>query len=77
MVLALVWLFWLATQEEIRRFLGWIVLALVWLGLGMFFYASKYPEKLAPSSRFVANWVSSHTWWHICAAMSANQLLWL
>jgi predicted membrane channel-forming protein YqfA (hemolysin III family) len=46
-VLALVWLCLLATREEIRSFLGWVVLALVWLGLGMFFYASKYPERLA------------------------------
>ena len=76
-ILALVWLCWIASKEEILKFLGWVVLALVWLGLGMFFYACKYPERSAQSSRFVAYWLSSHTMWHICAALSANQLLWL
>jgi predicted membrane channel-forming protein YqfA (hemolysin III family) len=45
-LLALVWLCWLATGEEIRSFLGWVVLSLMWLCLGMFFYACKYPERL-------------------------------
>jgi len=74
---ALVWLIFLATREEIKRFLGWVILALFWLGVGLFFYGGKYPEAWFPKSRFVAIWISSHTWWHIAAALSANQLLWL
>ena len=76
-ILALLWLCWIATGEERLNFIGWVVLSLFWLNLGMFFYASKYPEKRAQKSRFVAYWLSSHTIWHICAALSANQLLWL
>lgn len=46
-ILALVWLCWIASKEEIRKFIGWVGLALFWLGLGMFFYACKYPERSA------------------------------
>ena len=71
-VVAVVWLAFLATSEEVKKFLPWLCLALFWLGIGMFFYAFGYPERAFPESRFVAYWLSSHTWWHICAALSAN-----
>ena len=74
--IALCWLF-KTPREEVKKFIGWVLLSFFWLGLGMSFYAGKYPEKAAPDSRFVAYWLSSHTMWHICAVLCANQMIWL
>ena len=74
--IAICWLF-KATGEEIKMFIGWVLLSFLWLGLGMGFYAGKFPERAFPQSRMIAYWFSSHTWWHFAAILCANQMLWL
>jgi len=75
--LAGVWVFLVSTKKERGLFLWKVLLAVGFLMCGIGFYGLKVPEKWAQSSRFVALFASSHTWWHIFAWLTANQLVFL
>lgn len=62
---ALAWVLIYSTQEELINFGPDLALGFLLLGIGFFFYASNYPEKIFKKSRFVQIWIPSHFWWHI------------
>lgn len=73
----LIWLAWIASEDEAKDY-GWRTsCAFITLALGAFFYMSKFPERSFQDSRWIAYCMSSHTIFHILAFATVYQLTWI
>ena len=75
-VLAISWCF-LVSSDEIHKFALKLGSSFVYLGIGFYFYNSKFPERSYQKSRFVQLWIPSHFWWHIFVFFDSYTLFWL
>ena len=76
-ILAISWYFWIAPTNETNKFTLKIASSFVYLGIGFYFYGSKFPESKFQKSRFVQLWIPSHFWWHIFVFINSYTLFWL
>jgi predicted membrane channel-forming protein YqfA (hemolysin III family) len=80
--------FYFATPIEIQEFYSDLIMSFVYLGIGFWFYQSKFPEKCMKKAKkeklvkkaerkCVELFCPSHFWWHLFVVLNGYTLYWL
>ena len=75
--LALSWLLYFASKEEVKLFAVRLFMSFVYLGIGFWLWVTHYPEKLFRKSKLVQYAFQSHIFWHLFVTLSGYTLYWL
>ena len=78
--IAVSWCGFFASEDELKQFSFQVFISFVYLGIGFFFWSSKYPERLfkkGPYAKIVHLAFQSHIWWHLFVTLSGYTLYWL
>ena len=75
--LAISWVCYFATEEEIREFAIRLAMSFIYLFIGFFFFHTGYPERVFQESRVVQLYMNSHMLWHIFTFLNGYALYWL
>jgi predicted membrane channel-forming protein YqfA (hemolysin III family) len=73
---AICWTFFVATSIELEVFFLEIMKSFGYVGLGFFFYITKFPERYS-SNYYVQMFLQAHIWWHIFTFLNGYILYWL
>eukprot|EP00347_Sterkiella_histriomuscorum_P002369 403368420 len=73
---AFAWALFFSTNLEIQLMFWRLMKAFGYLGLGFFFYISKYPERKT-NNYYVQIFAQAHIWWHLLVFMNGYTNYWL
>ena len=75
-LVAVAWALFFSTTSELQNFFPTVMKGFAFLGLGFFFFVTKFPERRY-NNYFVHIFLQGHIWWHVCAFTNGYINFWL